>query len=328
MHKTFLYPIVFVLIALAIPTIAFEEENKITIKYKLNANLDELVLDYCNSYDSYVISKLFSEKDFLKNDNVDILNKNKFVVNIKNKPLNPNIINQIKKNEGLIQLSNFSDVDLNHLSGNKKNFVRTILPIILNENQKILSIRKELLNLKFKLKENKTLDSFDVKNLKKLSKSYNINFDNKHKSEIIDTLLINVDVIPNSIVLAQAAIESGWGSSRFAREYNALFGQYTYDNDAGVVPLKRNYGEKHLIKSFTSYDRSVQSYFRNINSHHAYKDFRKIRKIMRNRNNFSDTNLLVEQLNTYAEDENYIQTIKAVINKNKFNKLDFKTISY
>ena len=328
MHKTFLYPIVFVLIALAIPTIAFEEENKITIKYKLNANLDELVLDYCNSYDSYVISKLFSEKDFLKNDNVDILNKNKFVVNIKNKPLNPNIINQIKKNEGLIQLSNFSDVDLNHLSGNKKNFVRTILPIILNENQKILSIRKELLNLKFKLKENKTLDSFDVKNLKKLSKSYNINFDNKHKSEIIDTLLISVDVIPNSIVLAQAAIESGWGSSRFAREYNALFGQYTYDNDAGVVPLKRNYGEKHLIKSFTSYDRSVQSYFRNINSHHAYKDFRKIRKIMRNRNNFSDTNLLVEQLNTYAEDENYIQTIKAVINKNKFNKLDFKTISY
>jgi len=206
--------------------------------------------------------------------------------------------------------------------------VRTILPIILNENQKILSIRKELLNLKFKLKENKTLDSFDVKNLKKLSKSYNINFDNKHKSEIIDTLLISVDVIPNSIVLAQAAIESGWGSSRFAREYNALFGQYTYDNDAGVVPLKRNYGEKHLIKSFTSYDRSVQSYFRNINSHHAYKDFRKIRKIMRNRNNFSDTNLLVEQLNTYAEDENYIQTIKAVINKNKFNKLDFKTISY
>tara|TARA_B100000963_G_scaffold49188_1_gene37401 strand:- start:2212 stop:3198 length:987 start_codon:yes stop_codon:yes gene_type:complete len=328
MHKTFLYPIVFVLIALAIPTIAFEEENKITIKYKLNANLDELVLDYCNSYDSYVISKLFSEKDFLKNDNVDILNKNKFVVNIKNKPLNPNIINQIKKNEGLIQLSNFSDVDLNHLSGNKKNFVRTILPIILNENQKILSIRKELLNLKFKLKENKTLDSFDVKNLKKLSKSYNINFDNKHKSEIIDTLLISVDVIPNSIVLAQAAIESGWGSSRFAREYNALFGQYTYDNDAGVVPLKRSYGEKHLIKSFTSYDRSVQSYFRNINSHHAYKDFRKIRKIMRNRNNFSDTNLLVEQLNTYAEDENYIQTIKAVINKNKFNKLDFKTISY
>ena len=328
MHKTLLYPIVLVLIALAIPTIAFEEENKITIKYKFNANLDELVLDYCNSYDSYVISKLFSEKDFLKNDNVDILNKNKFVVNIKNKPLNPNIINQIKKNEALIQLSNFSDVDLNHLSGNKKNFVRTILPIILNENQKILSIRKELLNLKFKLEENKTLDSFDVKNLKKLSKSYNINFDNKHKSEIIDTLLISVDVIPNSIVLAQAAIESGWGSSRFAREYNALFGQYTYDNDAGVVPLKRNYGEKHLIKSFTSYDRSVQSYFRNINSHHAYKDFRKIRKIMRNRNNFSDTNLLVEQLNTYAEDENYIQTIKAVINKNKFNKLDFKTISY
>ena len=162
----------------------------------------------------------------------------------------------------------------------------------------------------------------------KISKKYKIKFDNEHKMEIIDRLLLRVEMIPNSIVLAQAAIESGWGSSRFAQEYNALFGEYTYDNSKGVVPLERENGETHLIKSFNSYKNSVASYFNNINSHYAYEDFREIRNIMRERNNFSNVNLLVERLSTYAEDENYIRTIKQVIKTNNFNIFDQKIISY
>ena len=100
-----------------------------------------------------------------------------------------------------------------------------------------------------------------------------------------------MDVIPNSIVLAQAANESGWGTSRFATEYNALFGEYTYDFSNGVVPLLREEGETHLVKSFESFNKSVQSYFNNLNSHRAYKDFRDVRKIMRNNNNFDDVKL-------------------------------------
>ena len=146
--------------------------------------------------------------------------------------------------------------------------------------------------------------------------------------EIIDKLLLRVEIIPNSIVLAQAAIESGWGSSRFAQEYNALFGEYTYDNSKGVVPLERENGDTHLIKAFNSYNNSVTSYFNNINSHYAYEDFREIRKIMRERNNFSNVNLLVERLSTYAEDENYIRTIKQVIKTNNFSIFDQKIISY
>ena len=83
-----------------------------------------------------------------------------------------------------------------------------------------------------------------------------------------------------------------------------------------------------LIKAFSSYSNSVESYFDNINSHYAYEDFRDIRNIMRQRNNFSNVNLLVNKLSTYAEDENYINTIRQVIKTNNFGIFDQKTISY
>ena len=71
--------------------------------------------------------------------------------------------------------------------------------------------------------------------------------------DIIDNLLESVDVIPNSIVLAQAANESGWGTSRFATDYNALFGEYTFDIKSGVVPIYRSEGENYLIKFYHLY---------------------------------------------------------------------------
>ena len=92
------------------------------------------------------------------------------------------------------------------------------------------------------------------------------------------------------------------------------------------LPLNR--GDTHLIKAFSSYSNSVESYFDNINSHYAYEDFRDIRNIMRKRNNFSNVNLLVNKLSTYAEDENYIKTIRQVIKTNNFAIFDQKTISY
>ena len=130
-----------------------------------------------------------------------------------------------------------------------------------------------------------------------------------------------------SIALAQAANESGWGTSRFATEYNALFGEYTYDFSNGVVPLLREEGETHLVKSFDSFNKSVQSYFNNLNSHRAYKDFRDVRKIMRNNNNFDDVKLLVNELDTYAADEKYIYTINSIIEDNKLDQLDIFTYS-
>ena len=95
-----------------------------------------------------------------------------------------------------------------------------------------------------------------------------------------------------------------------------------------MVPLERKSGDKHLIKSFSSYNNSVSSYFKNINSHRAYKDFRAVRNIMRLKNNFSEISLLVNKLDSYAEDNNYINNLEAVIKKNNFHKFDLKVISY
>jgi len=329
MHKIFLYPLVIIGLAITIPTIAFEEKSPtLDVKYKLNAELDELVLNYCKTYDSYTINKLYSEKDILKNDILNKLKKKKFLVNIKIKPLNPKSYSGIENNSRINLVTNLSEKDFLHLNQQKQQFVKTVLPLIINENQKILSNRNDLIILRAKLTENNSLNNYELNKLRKISKKYKIEFDNEHKMEIIDKLLLRVEIIPNSIVLAQAAIESGWGSSRFAQEYNALFGEYTYDNSKGVVPLERENGDTHLIKAFNSYNNSVTSYFNNINSHYAYEDFREIRNIMRERNNFSNVNLLVERLNTYAEDENYIRTIKQVIKTNNFSIFDQKIISY
>ena len=165
-------------------------------------------------------------------------------------------------------------------------------------------IRSFVNELKGKLETFRTLNNNEIRKLNEIAQKYNIKYQNIHKLDLVDEILSNVDVIPNSIVLAQAAIESGWGKSRFAKEYNALFGEYTYDDSEGVIPLERENGDTHLIKAFSSYGNSVESYFDNINSHYAYEDFREIRNIMRKRNNFSNVNLLVNKLSTYAEDEN------------------------
>ena len=329
MHKYFFTPLVITILALAIPTIAFEDDDiKLIIKYELNAELDELVVNFCNTYDSYTVNKLYSEKDILKNDKLNIFYKEKILVNIRQKPLNPKILSDINVRYDENNLTSLTELDVSYLKDNKKKFVRTVLPLIINENQKILSVRNNLIFLKNKLSNNYSLNKSELQILKKLSKSHKIKFNNSHKLDVINNLLKKVDIIPNSIVLAQAAIESGWGSSRFAQDFNALFGEYTYDNDKGVVPLERENGEDHLIKAFNSYNSSVESYFNNINSHYAYEQFRELRKVMRERNNFSNVTLLVDKLDTYAEDENYIQTIRSVIKNNNFEIFDKKIISY
>ena len=314
----------------SITTTAFEDNkinNDVKIIYKLNANLDELVLSYCTTYDSFTVNRLYSQKKILDQES-NIKAISKFLVFFKAKPLNPNSFQLIAKKPYLKNLNqNINEVDLNFLSESKKEFVKTILPLISYENQNILFERSRLKNIKLFLITNKTLSNFDLKFLDKISKKYKIKALDRHKYDLVNELLDRVDIIPNSIVIAQAANESGWGTSRFAREFNALFGEYTYDYSNGVIPLLREDGEKHLVKAFDSVDKSVQSYFNNLNSHYAYKEFREVRKIMRERNNFSNIRLLVDKLDSYAADKNYIKTINSIIHINKLNQFDIFSYS-
>jgi len=324
MRNLFLFTFLSFLLA-SITTTAFEEdrENKnINLVYKLNANLDDLVLNYCTTYDSYTVNKLYSQKKIL-NEKFKTKKIKNYFASIKEKPLNPSIIKLInKKSELKILNQNINEINLDFLSELKKDFVKTLLPLISYENQNIILERSKLENIRDFLNHNNTLSKSDMKFLNKISKKYRIKTNDKHKYDLVNELLDRVDVIPNSIVLAQAANESGWGTSRFAIEFNAIFGEYTYDFSNGVIPLLREEGEKHLVKSFDSVNKSVQSYFNNLNSHYAYKDFREVRKIMREKNNFSNLKLLVEELDSYAADINYIKTINSIIDANKFHQFD------
>ena len=158
--------------------------------------------------------------------------------------------------------------------------------------------------------------------LENMAKKYLVNSKNKHKIDLVEELLQSVDIIPNSIVLAQAANESGWGSSRFAKEHNALFGQYTYDERNGVVPLRRDKGERYLIRYFSSIDKSVESYFKNINTHSAYEKFRQTRSKMNKKNIGLNVKLLTQHLDVYAKDEFYVETINSIIETNNLMQFD------
>ena len=238
MRNLFIFTFLSFLFA-SITTTAFEDDpkNNKKIIYKLNANLDDLVLNYCTTYDSYTVNRLYSKKKIydekFKNNKI-----NKFLVSFKKKPLNPSVFKLINKESKLnIVNQNINDINLDFLSQSKKDFVKTLLPLISYQNQNILLERSKLQDLRSSLIDHNTLTKTDVKFLNKISKKYRIETVDKHKYDLVNELLSRVDIIPNSIVLAQAANESGWGTSRFATEFNVLFGEYTYDYSDGVVPF-------------------------------------------------------------------------------------------
>ena len=210
----------------------------------------------------------------------------------------------------------------NNFTKKKIKFIETLLPLISYQNQKIIVERKRLFEIYDYLDVQKTLHKDDIIFLKNIAKKYLINSKNKHKIDLVEELLQSVDIIPNSIVLAQAANESGWGSSRFAKEHNALFGQYTYDEKNGVIPLRRDKGKRYLIRYFSSIDKSVESYFKNINTHYAYEKFRQIRSEMNKNNLGLNIKLLTQHLDVYAKDEFYVETINSIIETNNLMQFD------
>ena len=204
----------------------------------------------------------------------------------------------------------------------KKVFISIVLPLIVQSNRDILLKRKRLENIYIKLKSSETLSLNEHRWLFNLASNYSINIFKNQKIKIAERLLEHIDIIPNSIAIAQAAKESGWGTSRFAKEGNALFGQWTYNDKNGLLPSNRLEGEIHLIKSFNTIGDSVRSYMNNINTHNAYKGFREIRAGYRKSNLDLDPYVLVNELSPYAELKNYTEILKVIMESNKLFLFD------
>ena len=199
----------------------------------------------------------------------------------------------------------------------KRLFINTLIPIIYSENLQILNDRKKILDWWRESDGENFSRDFWPQWLFELSEKYGSSDSN------LGNLLVRVDIIPISLALAQAAIESGWGTSRYSREGNAVYGQYTFDESKGLKPKDRNKNDEFFIKKFSNLSESVRSYLKNINTHLAYADFREERKKLR----MSGENLsgykLVNFLMDYSERrEFYIKDVKEIMSSNNFQKYD------
>ena len=194
----------------------------------------------------------------------------------------------------------------------KEFFIQIVLPLIIQENNNIKLDRKTLFSIINKSKNSNS----EKKWLDRKYKQYGV------KSNDLLTLKIRMDEIPVSLAIAQAAKETGWGTSRFAQEGNALFGQWTWSGE-GLRPKEAKEGEDHKVMKFNILQASVRAYQRNLNTHFTYKDFRKARAELRDANKKLDSIELSKYLNKYAETGNqYVEVLQKIIKQNKLQDFD------
>ena len=258
--------------------------------YKLNGNQEEINND---------INETFDEKDLLS----DILTLND--LETESVRLSASTINQLFKDTNY----NLDDVRENKLvrpvaltwlpneikqienTKKRKNlFIQIVLPLILEENNNIKLDRLKLFTIINKNNNTK----LEKKWLNQKYKQYGV------PSKDLSILKIRMDEIPTSLAIAQAAKETGWGTSRFALEGNALFGQWTWSGE-GLKPKDVEKDEGHKVMKFNVLQASVRAYQRNLNTHSSYGEFRKARAKLRDEGKDLDSLVLSEHLDKYAE---------------------------
>ena len=191
-------------------------------------------------------------------------------------------------------------------------FIQIILPLILQENNNIRLDRKRLFSIINK--NNNT--SLEKKWLEKKYKQYGV------QSKDLSSLKIRMDEIPVSLAIAQAAKETGWGTSRFAQEGNALFGQWTWSGE-GLKPKDADKSQGHKVMKFNVLQASVRAYQRNLNTHSSYRNLRQARAELRDKGLPLDSLILVKYLNEYAETgEKYTEVLAQIIKQNSLKDFD------
>jgi Bax protein len=197
----------------------------------------------------------------------------------------------------------------------KELFVATMLPLVLQVNEEIAAERRRLLDLQARMKSGEAPSRADLGWLEEMAEYY-------AAAEPDPALLLpRIDQIPASLALAQAAEESGWGTSRFARDGNALFGQWSFDDDAMRPKQARSAG--YGVRAFDSLLDAVRAYARNLNGHPAYRDFRRARAEARRAGRPLDGNALAGTLTRYSErGPAYVRTLRSIIRANGLTAYD------
>ena len=214
------------------------------------------------------------------------------------------------------KLPDFSKIsDINE---KKESFFTTLYPIIQAENNHVLKLRK-LINM---------IKGIPVDELTEKQQTWLLNISKSYKLEstdidhnIFEQLLKRVDYVPPSLALSQAAIESGWGTSRFAKQGNNLFGQWCFSAGCGMVPSLRESGKGHEVAKFDSIDMSVRSYILNLNSHDSYRELRESRALLRKKEASFTGVTFAKTLTEYSEEgKHYVTKVTEFINQNKLQR--------
>jgi Bax protein len=236
------------------------------------------------------IEELFKSTDY----NLEDVRKNKLV-----KPIALTLLpKEIKKIE--------------NTKKRKDLFIKIILPLVIKENNYIKSDRNKLFSILNKSKNTK----IEKKWLESKFKQYGV------VNNDLSTLKIRMDEVPISMTIAQAAKETGWGTSRFAQEGNALFGQWTWSGE-GIKPLSAGDGTTHKVMKFKVLQASIKAYQRNLNTHSSYKDFRSVRAELRDKGKKLDSIILSEYLIKYAETgKKYVKILQQIIRQNNLTDFD------
>ena len=224
----------------------------------------------------------------------------------------PLILNKLPNDLHLIQSS----------KQKKALFFKTLLPMAMLANEEIMDQRRSLNTIFTDFDHNGKLTPLQYEKLSSLQKRYRVKSDPLSNRKTRELLLSRVDIVPESLILAQAANESGWGTSRFVREANNIFGQWTFTPGTGLVPEGRPEGETYEVRRFSNLYQSVRSYLRNINTHRAYSDLRQTRLKLRQANQPVTGIALSANLSNYStRREAYSREIEAMIRSNQLEQI-------
>lgn len=217
------------------------------------------------------------------------------------------------------ELTDIDDTDMK-----KELFIASLLPPILKVNEYIEYERSKLLQIISDIEINGKATNSDLYWLTRKLARYRMDEltpDNLFSS--LEELNKRMNIIPPSLALTQAAIETGWGTSRFAQQANALYGQWTWDDDYGIIPLEREHGETHSIRRFNNLISAVEGYALNLNTHPAYEDFRTERSKFKTAEDIVINDDMLFTLLYYSERGfEYIDNLNSIIRENNLSSFD------
>ena len=237
-----------------------------------------------------------------------------------------NFIPEILTQENIGHLPMISELpddfsEIQDVPTKKKLFYLVTLPLIYNANASIMQERRMVINIEKKFAR-KDLNKNETDEIIRLSKKYKLDY-SEINTKLFRKLKQRINIIPVSLALGQAIIESGWGQSRFATEGNALYGQWTTSEDKGIIPQDRDEDKTHAVLKFKNLSESVEAYMFNINTHQAYYNFRVIRRIDERIKYPDPISMKVKYLAAYAEiGDKYVDKKELIIASNNLQEFD------